>query len=309
MSTRRALRLALTGAVTLAAGLGAQTAGGPTIASLPASTRSQALGGAGVALVGDAAGLFANPASIAMVRHLALEGSAEQYLEGTLHTAAAIAGRVGRVSWGFGAQALLYGEEAEIVPDPATGGRRGMPTGATFAPSDVLAVGTLVYRFSLLAVGVSAKYAQQAIGGWSGDGSAADIGASIALFDIFALGVAVQNLAGHGNDIALPSLTRAGVTLNYTDPQGTVRILSTLEGQWREDHDAAMVIGVEGGVVVQGVGVLGRAGFTTPGSLTDASPWSVGGGVALGGVQLDYAYRPFDELGGGTHRLGVRWRI
>lgn len=305
---RRAPRLVLWLALALGARLAAQGATGLPVASLPASTRAQALGGAGVALVGDAAGLFTNPAAIATVRHLAVEGSAERYLEGTTHTAAAIAMRVGRFTWGVGGQALLYGDEAEIVPDPATGGRRGMATGASFTAADVVGATTVVYRLSLFAVGASAKYARQSVADWSGGAWAADLGATVAVFDIAALGIAVQNIGGAGDGVTLPAVTRLGGTLNYTDPQGTVRVLSTLEGVWREGRNAALVLGVEGGIVVAGVGVLGRVGFATPGAATDASPWSVGGGVALGGVQLDYAYRPFDALGGGTHRLGLRWR-
>jgi len=111
--------------------LTAQTEGS-ILTALPGSTRSAALGGAGAALVGDAGALFANPAGIATVRHLSIEGSYEPYLAGSAVSAAALALRVQRWTLGFGAQALDFGSEAEIVPDPTTGGRRGMPTGASF---------------------------------------------------------------------------------------------------------------------------------------------------------------------------------
>ncbi|HMG19291.1 MAG TPA: hypothetical protein VK573_11240, partial [Gemmatimonadales bacterium] len=107
---------------------------GSVVAVLPGTTRSAGLGGAGAALVGDAGAIFANPAAIATIRHLSIEGSYEPYLAGTAVSTAAVALRVGRVTWGFGAQTLDYGTEPEIVPDPATGGRRGMATGASFHP-------------------------------------------------------------------------------------------------------------------------------------------------------------------------------
>ena len=50
---------------------------GSIVAVLPGTTRSAGLGGAGVALVGDAGAVFANPAGIATVRHLSVEGSYE----------------------------------------------------------------------------------------------------------------------------------------------------------------------------------------------------------------------------------------
>src|SRR6267378_4255730 len=249
------------------------------VALLPGSTRSAGLGGAGAALVGDAGAIFANPAGLATIRHVAVEGSYEPYLAGTVFSTAAIAVRLGRITWGAGAQALDYGSEPIIVPDSSTGGRRGTPTGGTFTAADLLAVSSLVYRRGL-----------------------------IALFDIFALGASVQNIGGDfGNGARLPRRTRAGVTLNYVDPEGTMRLLSTLEGQWTPGRPAVLVQGVEGGVVTGGVGLVGRLGYATRSPTSDATRFTVGGGSELGRLHVDYAYQGFDVLGGGTHRVGVRW--
>jgi hypothetical protein len=264
----------------------------------------------GAALVGDAGAIFANPAGLATVRRLSLEASYERYLAGTALSSAAVAARAGRFSWGFGAQALDYGTEAEIVPDPATGGRRGMPTGGYFRSADVLAVAALVFRHSLVAVGVSGKYARQTIGSASQDAWAGDVGLAIPVFDLFAFGVSVQNLGGAlGGGGRLPRRTRAGFTLNYTDPQGVFRLLTTLEGQWPSSGGgrAFFVLGGEGGVVAGGVGLVGRFGLATRSSATAASPLSIGGGVELGRLHLDYAFRGYEALGGGTHRVGLRW--
>lgn len=285
---------------------------GSVLAVIPGSTRSVGMGGAGAALVGDAGAIFANPAGIATVHRVALEASVERYLAGTVLSSGAMALRFGRFDWGIGAQALDYGFEPEIVPDPATGGRRGMPTGGEFRSADVLAVSSVAYRYGLLAVGVSGKYARQTIATFSQDAWAGDVGAALAVFDIMAFGVSVQNLGGDLGGTAgahLPRRTRAGFTLNYTDPQGVFRLLTTLEGQWPSGggESAVMILGAEGGVVMAGVGLVGRLGFTTPSAATAASRVSVGGGVELGRLHVDYAYRGYDALGGGTHRLGVRW--
>jgi hypothetical protein len=281
---------------------------GSVLAGLPGSTRSVGLGGAGVALVGDAGAIFANPAGIATVRRVAVEGSYERYLAGTALSSAALALRLGRFDWGVGAQALDYGTEAEITPDPATGGRRGMPTGGFFRSADVLAVTSVAYRHGLLAAGVSGKYARQSIGAWSQDAWAGDVGLAIAIFDIMAFGASVQNIGGDlGRGGRLPRRTRVGFTLNYTDPQGAFRLLTTLEGQWPAGERSLVILGGEGGLVVQGVGLVGRIGLATRSSVTSASRLSVGGGVELGRLHVDYAYRGFDALGGGTHRVGLRW--
>lgn len=281
---------------------------GSVLAAMPASTRSAALGGAGAALVGDAGALFANPAGIATVRRVAVEVAYERYLAGTAFSAAALAIRVGHFDWGFGAQALDYGTEPEIVPDTATGGRRGTPTGAVFRSADILAATSLVFRRGLLALGASAKYARQTIGGAAADAWAGDIGVTLAVFDIMAFGVALRNIGGDlGNDRHLPRGAAVGLTLNYTDPQGTFRLLTTAEAQWGEG--TYWILGAEGGLVIGGLagaGVVGRIGYAHRPSRVTGSPVSVGAGVVLGRVQLDYAYRAFAELGA-THRMGLRW--
>lgn len=302
------------GAVSLAAALAAtqplaaQTEGS-VVAALSGSTRAQALGDAGVALAGDPGSVFANPSGIVTIRHWAIEGSFESYLEGTSYTTAAFAARLGQFTIGLAGQALVFGSEPEIVPDPASGGRRGVPTGVSFSAADVLALSSLVYRFKLFAVGASAKYARQSIADWSTDAWAADVGLTIAVFDLAAIGAAVQNLGGHfETGASLPTRTRVGMVLNFTDPQGAIRALSSVEGRWTEDRAAVLAVGLEMGVHPSGIGVLGRIGFETPGASMDRSPWSVGGGVVVGSLRLDYAYGDFDVLGAGTHRVGLRWR-
>jgi hypothetical protein len=281
---------------------------GSVVALLSGSTRAAGLGGAGAALVGDAGAIFSNPAALATIRHVAVEGSYEPYLAGTVFSTAAVAARMGRLTWGVGVQALDYGSEPIVVPDPATGGRRGTPTGGTFTAADVLAVSSFVYRHGLIALGVSGKYARQQIGGYSADAWAGDAGLAIAVFDLFALGASVQNIGGDfGNGDRLPRRTRVGLTMNYVDPQGTTRLLSTLEGQWVAGRRAMLVTGVEGGVVTGGVGLVGRLGYATRSPTSDASRVTVGAGVELGRLHLDYAFQRFDVLGGGAHRIGVRW--
>jgi hypothetical protein len=294
-------------AVALVALVTAQSEGS-IVAALPGTTRSAGLGGAGAALVGDAGAVFANPAGIATIRHLSIEGSYEPYIAGTAVSVAALALRVGRVTWGVGAQTLDYGTEPEIVPDPATGGRSGMATGATFHPYEALAVTSLVLRRGVIAWGVSAKYDRQQIGSLVSDAWAGDAGMAIAIFDIAAFGVSVQNLGGDlGAGARLPRRTRAAFTLNYTDPQGVFRLLTTLEAQWTRDRAAVLIQGVEGGGVRGGVGVVGRVGYATRAAVTDASRFTFGGGVVFGRLKMDYAFQGYQALGGGTHRVGLRW--
>ena len=213
--------------------------------------------------------------------------------------------------WGLGAQTLDYGSEPVVVPDSSTGGRRGTPTDETFTASDILATSGLVYRRGFMAAGVALKYARQQIGSWSADTWGGDVGMALAVFDILAFGVSVQNLGGDfgpaGDGARLPRRTRAGFTMNYVDPQGTYRLLTTIEGQWPTDGPAQLASGIETGVVAGGVGLVGRLGYVTRSPTSAASRWTVGGGVELRRLHLDYAYQSIALLGGGTHRVGIRW--
>src|SRR5262249_39718351 len=165
-----------------------------------------------------------------------------------------------------------------------------------------------VYRRGVEALGARVKDNRQQIGPEVSDAWAGDVGLAIAVFDIMAVGVSVQNLGGDlGSGALLPRRTRAGLTLNYTDPQGTFRLLTTLEGQWTRDRSAVLVQGIEGGIVTGGGGLVARVGSSTRPTVTDASRFTFGGGIVLGRLGLDYAFQGYEALGGGTHRMGIRW--
>jgi len=164
-----------------------------------------------------------------------------------------------------------------------------------------------VFRTGLVALGTSIKYARETIGAARLDAWAGDAGLAIAVFDLMAFGVSVQNIGGDlGAGFHLPRRTRAGFTLNYVDPQGTYRLLTTLEGQWPVDGSAFVILGVESGMVTRGLGVLARVGYVGHSVATSASPFTAGASVELGRLHLDYAYRDDDALGA-RHRLGLRW--
>jgi hypothetical protein len=261
--------------------------------SLPGSTRAAGLGGAGAALVGDAGAVFSNPAGIATIRHLSVEGGYQHFSDGSAVASGALALRAGRLSWGFGAAARDT-------------------SGALVRATDLLGLSSLVFRTSLFALGTSVKYVRETLAGTTADAWAGDVGVAIAVFDLMAFGASVQNIGGDlGGGARLARRTRAGLTMNYVDPQGAYRLLTTLEGQWPSGVGggaAALVAGVEGGVVTRGVGIVGRLGYAGHSLATDPAPVSWGAGIELGRLHLDYAYRASGRSGGSsTHRIGVRW--
>src|SRR5437667_237682 len=176
------------------------------------SARPAGLGGAGAALVGDAGAVFANPAGIATIRHLSVEGSYERYLAGATLSAAALALRLGRLNWGAGAAALDYGAGSA---------------------ADLLGVSSLVFRTGVIALGGSGRYFRQEVGGSSAHAWAGRAAVAIAVFDIMALGASVQNIGRERSGAPpLPRRTRAGVPVKYVDHQATLRLRTTEDGQW-----------------------------------------------------------------------------
>jgi len=287
----------------------AQSVLGPQVLQNPATVRAAGLGGAGAALMGDAGAVFTNPAGLALIRSLALEAGYHGAPFDAYQASGALGLRLGQLDVGFGLQHFDYGSEAELVPDPATGGVTGLPTGARVAARELLASGSLIYRLGLLAFGGTVKTVEQRVADLRERGVSGDLGVAIAFFDLAAFGFSVQNVSGNwngGSGMVLPRLTRLGFTMNYVDPQETFRLLSTLEVQWPAAAAARLILGVEGGMVVQGVGVLARGAYGSRPADAALSRFTGGLSVTVGTLTVDYAYTPTALLGGGEQRIGLR---
>ncbi len=272
----------------------------------PASIRSAGFNGAGVALVGSAGAVFFNPAGLATIRHVAVEGSLQAGpFAGELSTAA-IAWRLRQFDLGFGVSYFDF----DNSPGPTAGFTS--PAGTPVDARELLAVGSLVYRFGLVAVGGSGKWVSREIAGVSETGYSADFGMAIAIFDIMAIGFSVQNIAGNWSNtsnLRMSRLSRFGFTMNYVDPQGPFRLLSTIEWQWLAGRRQRFVLGGEGGIVVSGVGVVGRVGYGTRPEPTARAGVTYGASLELGAMDVDFAYDPNDLFNDPSRRIGVRIAI
>ena len=105
----------------------------------------------------------------------------------------------------------------------------------------------------------------------------------------------------------LPTVTRAGLMLNFVDPQGIPRLLGTIESVWTEGEEHRWAGGVEGGVVAtSGFGLLARLGVAEVPRESGLSSLSGGAGLIFPGFRLDYAYQRRNAFGEPVHRLGLR---
>jgi hypothetical protein len=296
---------------------GSGTAG--VVLVLPATTRVLGLGGAYAGVVGDEGSIFVNPAGLAAIRKVALGMSYQRYLLDSYLVSGDAVVRVGRFDLGVGVNVLNYGQDTVYRPDPAFGGDRGIadPGGAMVGAYSAEAVGSVAYRFGMFSLGASAKYVKDHLSIpdttlYNASGFGFDAGAALAFFDIAAFGVVVQNI---GADLKtdtrtpapLPLTVRAGFSLSIVDPQRTGRLM--VVGDWVSPRGSRnyWIFGLEGGVVSDGVGLLGRAGVATGRAPTDQRSLVFGGSLVFHNLQLDYGYQGFSTLGAGTSRVGVRW--
>ena len=309
------LALAILAPGTLRAQAGASAA---TVLELPSSARAMALGDAYTAMGGDDAVLFYNPAGLSTTTGTSASLSVQRHVASSTLAAASVALQLGPGALGLGVQALDYGSEPEIVPDPEFGGERGMETGAEIGARDLVL--SLGYAMSLgfgdrgmgTGVGLSAKYVRQQVAGESGGAAAFDVGIAQRLSERLSLGAALQNLGGDlalgGASAPLPRVLRVGAALQLPSV-GALALQATAEGVKAREGSVLPAGGLEATWrAANGVQVAARVGGAGRADDAAGSALSFGAGVVARTLSLDYAYRGYDAVGGGVHRVGVRWR-
>lgn len=272
----------------------AQGAPRPLILTLPVSVRAAGMGGSGAALAGDASATFLNPAGLATIRNIAIEGAAQRYPDGSLEGMAAGAFRLFQFDLGGGIHYLRFSD-----------------TSATKDNLQWTASG--VYRFGLIALGSSLKYVSlEDSTGETRRSATVDAGVGIHVFDIMTLSFAAQNVGSWrvtGGPLELPVTKRAGLMFNYVDPQGPARLLTTLDVIWTDRADRRTILGIEGGYVHGKVGLIGRLGYGAQPEASGQKKVSLGASLVLTRVNIDYAWQRRTRLGNQIHRLGLRFTL
>ena len=281
------------------------------VLELPASSRALALGGAAAALAQDDASIFSNPAQLSASRGVSGSLSMQQFLQSSTLGALSVSVPAGRGTGGFGVQLLDYGSEAEIVPDPAFGGERGLATGGRVSASDFAVTAGYGTSLGPVRLGASAKLVQQRIAGLAGSAGAVDIGlAGDAPFGL-TLAASAQNLGSAlsiaGARAPLPRTIRIGAALAIPR-SGPLSMLAV--GELRQVPGSGVRVGggAEGSWSTgNGVVLTARLGLQDLPSGSAANRLTLGGGVRGGHLGLDYAYQGYETVGGAAHRVGARW--
>ncbi len=243
--------------------------------ALPVTPRFSGLGDASSAMIGYAGSVFTNPAGIAAVKVMSLEGAYARVTDSSAYYMAAGAVRLGPANLGGGIRYLRFDEQVDL----------------NAALESTVAV---VSRVKGVALGAAADYfSVEDSAGAIARTLTSDLAVTVAFFDIAALAVTAQNVGrtGFGGPgLDLPSAISLGFSLNLIDTYSNGRLLATIERVWLEG-DGATRFGLEGGAVFYGVGLVARAGTGPRLAGSTLTSRGVGGSLVLGRAAIDYAYR------------------
>ncbi|MEO8478951.1 MAG: hypothetical protein ABI542_04900 [Gemmatimonadota bacterium] len=262
------------------------------ITNLSASVRAAGMAGAAVALTGDAAVVFDNPAIIGTIRHLAVEAGYARLPDNRWYTSSAMALRAGPVSVGGGLRYLRY-PEAHPLTD------------------NLEWVAAAAVRLRGVHVGASADYVSvEDSAGAIRRTLTEDVGVMVAFFDIAGLALSFENLGRtrlSGDRLPLPARTHLGFSLNLIDTYSNGRLVGLIETVWTAGAPRRTILGLEAGAVLHGIGVVARIGHGAAPAGSEIGSTSYGGSLVLGRARIDYAYQNRSAIGRSVHLVGVHW--
>jgi len=247
--------------------------------------------------------VFYNPATLTGQRPLRLGLAHNAYFQDAHGEYLAMAIPSGR--WGFG-----IGLQFFAVNDiPLRTGPTTQPL-SRFDATDALIQMTGAYRITeRVSVGLSAKGVFEKIDSEVANGIAFDLGGLYRVNDRISFGASFNHL---GPEISyadksdgLPSTFRLGG--GYSTAEWTVRgeLLSpnNESGKFHIGGEYVFAIPTEGApTALANAYIAPRVGYATG---YDTRSWSVGFGIGVDHVAVDYAFVPYDDDLGNTHRFGV----
>lgn len=294
------------GPMLLAGLVHAGTTAGFAFLDVPVGARAVAMGGAFTAIPGDPGGLYWNPAALTTVPNSTITSSYTSYLMDMQ------AGFLGWVSprggdvIGVSANYFYGGSFIRTTMSEPQG------TGEEFSSNNISVAGSYARVLSPgLSVGVTGRFVYSTIDTYSGNGALLDIGAIYELPSLegAAVGLAVRNAgiqtkAFYQEKDPMPTEVAAGASYRML---GDKLLLSTdLTYPFNGDFNAAFgfeyspmeLLDVRAGTNLSDVDAAEAAG----GGFVDAMAFGIGTGWRT--IDLDYAFKPFADLGS-IHRISL----
>ena len=290
------MRLTAALLLVLTVAAGSRLEGFSSLGILP-GVREAAMGGAGVASASGPQAIALNPAAGAEVRSYGVTAGYTKWLLDTHHQAVFAERNLRALTVGVGAVNFSAGSfEYRTTPtdDPV----------GTFSPNDFsfyLNVGREFSRF--VSAGLTARYFYSKIFDQDANGIGIDLGVRVRPLSGLVLGASVIDFGrtmSYGREVFwLPTKARFGASYDYR-PNGDLRVTAALDGSqpvyWSSRDVRA---GVE--FAWRELAMV-RAGYDF---LAKSSNVSVGVGVRVGPVRVDYALAPFNSGLGMAHRFGI----
>jgi hypothetical protein len=294
----------------------AGTTTGFAFLNLPAGARAAALGGAYVALADDATALYWNPAGIASASDLDTPPSPGSsglvtavHHESILHLRQEFLGAVYRRD-GDGLSLALNAHYSESIEERDA---LGNLTGSFGADDLAVSVGYARSPSSRLRVGGSVAWVREALGGTGASAASLSTGVLYAPRGGtgLTLGAAIRNLGPsasfrapdgtEGESVPQPLTVAAGAA--WSSATASLGWTVTSEVLKLRGDDAEARLGVE---VRPATALALRAGWMLG---QDAADLTAGAGLATGRWAFDYAFVPYHDDLGSSHRasLGARF--
>jgi hypothetical protein len=299
-----ARRIAFVAAVTLAVAAANSAHADPAgfaFLKVPAGARASAMGGAYASVADGAEGAWWNPAALEGAKGVQIVANHYEYFADLRQEQFAVAGRM----FGGGVSASLRALYSEPIPErDAIGNLLG-----TFGSHDLeFALGYGAAISTGLRLGGTMQVLRERIADNSATAWAVSLGStwqpqgmkSLRLSaDVRDLGPSTHfTIDGTaGNDVALPTALRLGAS--WTHGLGGLGTCLALETSATSGQAAITSLG---GELTHSSGVALRAGLRVGDT---ESSWALGAGWAVRGLKLDYAFVPFKNDLGDTHRFSI----
>lgn len=256
---------------------------------IPVSARSQALGGAGVAGVGDGASATLNPAGLRWVgqdqvtlEHINFyQNTSIEFVSAVLvYPGVKIGVAMQYFDLGWGPVTREEAEGSDYSEDNA------------FAAFDAVGMVTAQFKVKSMDVGITLKGLHEEIWYYGSNGLALDLGVIHAgLAENLTLGASVMNLgrmsAFDKEQFPLTSIFRAGGSYSYELGSG-VMLTGMGDVDLANDKTASLPLGLEAAWEYFSL----RAGYAL---FHDTRSFSLGAGVEFGNFLLDYTFIHFTE--------------
>jgi hypothetical protein len=297
-------------ALALGLGLSARAAGadpaGFAFLEVPSGARASALAGAYTSLAQGPEAVFWNPSGLQGTHGVELAATHVELFEGLRDDQFVVAGR--RLGGGLAASVRSQ-YSGEIPERDALGNLIG-----TFGAHDLeFALGYGRTLAPGLALGASAKYIRERIANASAATYAFDLGAGWEPGPAgLRLGIAAQNLGpsanftidgAKGEPVPLPAAFQSGAS--YAFPlSSTLAFTGVMEGRFTRGRTGLGLLGAE--LSAPAAGAALRIGWRANDS---ASSLCAGAGYTLHALRLDYAFVPFSDDVGDTHRVSLAARF